>query len=482
MAAPVIESVAKAANGNSTSPSCSAPAGIVAGELLVAFVNFDGLGANITGGPAGWTKLGGLDPSDVRVGHEIWWKEATGAEPGSYAWSQSASRRTAIGILRISGWDNTGTLKIAIDSAVQASTTTPLSPSITTDVADSLVLWGAASEFGNLSYTPPSGTTEKIDIETGSGGDAGTALGVASEVIATAGATGTRQWSSSSTARFICSSVAIPAPSGGGGSTVSGDGTSAGTSTASGAGSSVAEADGAAGGAATAAGDGQSTVESSGSSAGTSTATGQGQIGGSVVEGDGSSTGSATASGDGQATATGDGSSGGTSTASGQGETAGESVGQSDGTSTASGEGQSTAEADGTSAGAATASGQGESTAEGQGASAGTSTTSGVGSDATENVGQSDGSSTATGDGQATAEGAGASGGAGSATSDGESTAEANGTSSGAATATGQGQSSGGNLSRGRVAFPEDSANSGSVVSNQAAGYVINPNNSGTLI
>ncbi len=456
MAAPVIESKATAANGNSTSPSCSAPAGIVAGELLLAYVNFDGLSADITGGPAGWTKLGGLDPSDVRVGHEIWWKEATGAEPGSYAWSQSASRRTAIGILRISGWDNTGTLKIAVDSAVQASTTTPFSPSITTDIADSLVLSGAASEFGNLSYTPPSGTTEEIDIETGSAGDAGTALGVASEVIATAGATGTRQWTSSFAARFVCSAVAVPSPS------------------ASGSGATSFP------GAGIASGVGTYPIVSASAAAnpGPGSATGQG-VAPSV------SAGSSAVAAPGDGSAIGQGGAPSISAASNAAPLAGSATGQgvapivTTGLSAIAQPGAGSA----TDAGLAPAVSAGSTVIIAAGSATGASGSPVVQSGAT----SFPGAGSASGVGYAPNVSAGsavtAMPGAGSATGAGVAPTVSAGSSVviSAGSATGIGFAPyvgvGEPPSRGRVAFPEDSANSGSVVSNQAAGYVITPNN-----
>ncbi|EEX09644.1 putative RTX toxins and related Ca2+-binding protein [Ruegeria lacuscaerulensis ITI-1157] len=475
MAAPTIDASLFAGNFGSSS-TISLPTHSAGDLLIEVFQRQNTVAPDTTPADDGWT-LRYSDQSKTNTSFFTHSKTAGASEAATgYSFTDS-NKQQAWGVLAISGHNGVDD----IQGDVTGFTSTVNVPSATASAADSLSVIAIGHSDNDTVTTSPSGYTLIGEEVRGAA-----TVQVWAKTVG-AGATGTQQFTYSGNSFYVAAHYII-APAVGGGSIVSGDGASTGTSTATGAGSSVAEADGVAGGTATASGSGQSTAESSGTSGGTSGATGQGQIGGSVAEGDGSSSGASTASGageatasgdgaasgassgagEGYATATGDGSSAGASTASGQGETAGESVGQSDGTSSATGDGQSTAEADGSSGGAATTSGQGAAVAEGQGASAGSSTASGVGSDATENVGQSDGSSTATGEGQATSEGVGTSGGSGAATGDGAATVEADGSSGGSSAATGQGQSSGGNLSRGRVALPADSKN---------IGVVLNPNN-----
>lgn len=121
-------------------------------------------------------------------------------------------------------------------------------------------------------------------------------------------------------------------------STVSADGSAAGTSTATATGASIAAATGSAAGSSSVSGVGAATSAATGSAAGTSTAS---AVGASTAGAAGSSAGTSTASGVGAAIAAFAGSASGSSSVSGVGAATAASVGSAAGTSTASGVGES---------------------------------------------------------------------------------------------------------------------------------------------
>ncbi len=221
------------------------------------------------------------------------------------------------------------------------------------------------------------------------------------------------------------------------GGPVTGDGSSAGTSTVTGDGVSTAAADGSSAGAATATGDGASTFAADGVSTGSATASAAPAV-------SGSSGGVATVTGDGASTFRADGSSAGVATATGDGVSTFAAPGSSTGAATTTGDGVSTAAGDGSAAGVATAEAVGQEAGNvvtGDGSSAGTATVTGDGVSTAAADGSSIGVATTTGDGVSTFAGDGSSTGAATATGDGGSTNSQPGASAGLATVTGDGVS-----------------------------------------
>lgn len=190
--------------------------------------------------------------------------------------------------------------------------------------------------------------------------------------------------------RIRVPSIALLAPA----DTSTGEGTSAGTSTATGVGISTALATGTAAGAATATGAGSSTASAIGAAIGTSTANAVGQ---SVASTAGTSTGTSTATAVGLSTGASVGNATGTSTATAISEAIAEAVGASAGASTASAIGVSVFESAGSAAGTSTATADGFAIFEASGSASGTSTAIGVSGGVVLAVGTSAGVSAAVG-------------------------------------------------------------------------------------
>jgi len=130
------------------------PAGSTAGNVLVAGIatNDD---ATITA-PAGWTVL----RQDVATGvrQSVYIRVMESAEPSSYTWTLSGSRRVGGGITAYSGVDTANPVD-ALGAVLNASGTAVTAPSVTTTAANTmLVQLVTVNAEGTL--TAPAGMTE----------------------------------------------------------------------------------------------------------------------------------------------------------------------------------------------------------------------------------------------------------------------------------------------------------------------------------
>jgi hypothetical protein len=133
---PSLRSRSSVTNGTTV----AAPAGVAAGDVLVASMELDGSSVTVTP-PAGWTRV--MDttaaPGTQSVFHaQVWYKVATASEPSSYAWTVSGSSWTDLGVLDYVNVDPNAPIDAAA-GADAGSTATPATPSITTTQAGDLV-------------------------------------------------------------------------------------------------------------------------------------------------------------------------------------------------------------------------------------------------------------------------------------------------------------------------------------------------------
>lgn len=245
----------------------------------------------------------------------------------------------------------------------------------------------------------------------------------------------------------------------GGGSIVSGDGTSAGAAAVSGAGAATAEAGAASSGMATASGTGAATAAASGASAGQAAASGAGA---SIAAGVGASTGGAMASGAASSIAAGVATAAGAATVTGLsgGATVASAVGTASGAAAASSAGTAIVSAAGASAGVAAITGAGSAIVSAVGASAGVASTAAIGAAIANSVGASAGVTVAQAIGAALAE------------------AVASG--AGIAIVTGVSGIIGGSTRLG--AFPGQPANSGTLLRSRGAGTLLRSADRGTIL
>jgi hypothetical protein len=148
--------------------------------------------------PTGWTQaIAPKAQGNLELG--IYYHVVTGTESATYTWSVgSGSFSLAGGIVDYAGVSGT-----PIDGLGKASSGTSGNAACTgfnTSVANDEVI-AAAGDLGTVTYTPPAGMTERFDVSS---------VDHADVLQATAGATGTKTFTpSSTTAAWACELIAI---------------------------------------------------------------------------------------------------------------------------------------------------------------------------------------------------------------------------------------------------------------------------------
>lgn len=193
---------------NSTSVVLTPDATADEGDFLIVNIASSSLGAEtFTGIPTGWNLLrNSAGPPALST----YYKFAGAGEPSSYTWTGGANSAHCATIIRLTAVD-TGD-PIDVENAATGSSADPVSPSITTTVANCFML-SVCSQTNALTqtYTAPAGYVERAD-------HTGTNLGVAqvtsetvTRVKAATGASGTATHNSNqvgSTA-WVCHHIAI---------------------------------------------------------------------------------------------------------------------------------------------------------------------------------------------------------------------------------------------------------------------------------
>lgn len=205
-------------NASATSVVLPYPAGVTAGELLVAHITHSQPTAPSTN-PGGWTLIDTQDNSSgAGPSIAMWYKWATGSETGSVTFATSGTAGRVTGIMeRWTGVDPTTPIDapaVGSSSPIQVGYT---SPSVSTATTGALILHHVAlNASSSQDINTPSGLT-KIAGSTGTG----RRVLIATEVQPTAGATGTQDWTQTSTTalQWTSSTVPLRAAGGGGGGT-----------------------------------------------------------------------------------------------------------------------------------------------------------------------------------------------------------------------------------------------------------------------
>ena len=175
----------------------STPAGLIAGDILVAF-GFCLQSRSITP-PTGFTQRATDASTDYRG--FLWTKTAVGGDDLTFTVSGTFGS-PSVAILAISGGTETGIA--ATIAHIDSSDNAPLCPPVTTIAANSLVL--SLEGYGNGMTASCSGQTEVLDI---TGGSFGTHIGIYSEIQSSAGASGGRTVATSGFAKWVAASLAL---------------------------------------------------------------------------------------------------------------------------------------------------------------------------------------------------------------------------------------------------------------------------------
>ncbi len=204
---PVVRSVSSnTSNGPATILDLAKPAGAAEGDLLLAIAaNMNGSGRSMAA-PAGWTVVPNTDHFNGTAARtHAWYKLAGASEPGSYSFTETGGSGYDMsgGILALSGANQTSPINASGGQNNGTGTSTAVSaPSITTTLADTLLVFGGACNVGTT-LTPPAGMTEQWDRS--SSGTYKVTTEIATGAFGGPGATATR----TATASSACKSDGI---------------------------------------------------------------------------------------------------------------------------------------------------------------------------------------------------------------------------------------------------------------------------------
>ena len=203
--------VSSATADRGTSLTLAKPVGTLQGDVLIAVIAHQvGQFRNMTA-PAGWAPVPNTDWADgnnARI--HAWYKLAGSVEPASYTFPLTGG----------SGQDISGGM-LAVDDASQAApinasggqsngpgaTVLVTAPSITTSVANTLLVFGGGCA-NNHTFTPPPGVSELWDRGTTSQ-NSKVSTEAATQPIGGAGPTGTRVATLSSSCKNVAINIAV---------------------------------------------------------------------------------------------------------------------------------------------------------------------------------------------------------------------------------------------------------------------------------
>lgn len=146
-------------------------------------------GASSISAPAGWTQEQTAGYGNGALNAWQFTKVAGASEPANYTFTSAEIADIVASISAYSGCDTTTPVNVK-GQQTNTSSTSVTAPSITTTVANTMLVGHFSTEF-DTSFTPPSGMTERSDQVSG-GGLADFTSEAADEAFAAAAATGTR--------------------------------------------------------------------------------------------------------------------------------------------------------------------------------------------------------------------------------------------------------------------------------------------------
>jgi len=201
--------------GNAVSVDVNAPAGTVAGDLLVA--SFAADDSTVLSPPDGsWILIEGGDgnPNGATPSFAVWYKIAGSSEPAFYTFTSGANQHLYAVVLRYDGHDPVAPIN-ASAIASSSGSATPTAPSVTTTVNGAKILRLFGADDDDTPYISPGGHAERYNGTSGNGpittGSAGADIDQA-----TAGPTGTAAFSMNAPEEWQAVTVAIaPASSSG---------------------------------------------------------------------------------------------------------------------------------------------------------------------------------------------------------------------------------------------------------------------------
>jgi RHS repeat-associated protein len=189
--------------------SVNKPAGVTAGDVLVAEVSAaGGTGTTMTKPDSSWTALD-VTSNGTSVVSGLYWKVATASEPTGYSWTLSPSAKATAGIAAYHNVDQTAPVEAwSVGTATGSSVT---APSVTAAGTGGMLIQTAGIRY-DTSLTPNAGMTEHWEAHAGGGSASTRVTNALSDAPITApGATGTRTTTAANAGPSVTHLVALRA-------------------------------------------------------------------------------------------------------------------------------------------------------------------------------------------------------------------------------------------------------------------------------
>ena len=154
---------------NGLSLSINVPGGVVAGDFLLATVGKTG--SEYLGIPSGWTRIDHVGDAST-MDYSVLYHVVQNGDPSSYAfsWTGSTNRYGVGGITAYRNVDNDNPVDVqGTWGSGNASPTSFPAPSVTTTVANEMIVTAYGVAANNPGWTPPTGMTERLDLVNGTG-------------------------------------------------------------------------------------------------------------------------------------------------------------------------------------------------------------------------------------------------------------------------------------------------------------------------
>jgi type II secretory pathway pseudopilin PulG len=196
-----------------TSVTVNAPVGLAPGHFMLAAAVVDADATTTLSAPAGWTLVGRIKDSTNTVTTGVWWKFATASEASSYQFTWTGSRKAYAWITRFTGVEPSAPINVSSTTAGASASSTPSSPSVTTTVANAMVVRIGGFDDGdvNVDNAGVSGHTTLTADESDAGASATNPVsGAAAYVLrASAGSTGTANFTLAASEEFVTFTIAL---------------------------------------------------------------------------------------------------------------------------------------------------------------------------------------------------------------------------------------------------------------------------------
>jgi hypothetical protein len=159
--------------------------------------------------PAGWTAVPNADIANAKnVRIHAWYRLAGTSEPSSYTFALTGGAGVDIagGIVDVAGASPTAPINASNGQSNGGYQTAVAAPSISTTVANTLLLFGGACNAAVV-FAPPAQMTEQWDVASGGGSPVSSTT--ASQPFGSVGATGTKVATASTSCRSVGLSIAV---------------------------------------------------------------------------------------------------------------------------------------------------------------------------------------------------------------------------------------------------------------------------------